>query len=425
MVWWRHTDLCIEKYNVWSPSNTFILILDFRLMIRRINISWFFHLLAGLLIYFFPWNLYAQSPEKFSYQAIIRNTVNNLVTNQPVGMRLSILQGSAAGASVFTETHSAVTDQNGLVTVEVGAGTPVLGTLSAINWSAGPYFLKTEIDPLGGTTYTMTGTSQFLSVPYALYAKTADYNNLSNKPVLDGSETKITAGTAVAVTGTGTIATPYQANQHTQSLTWAQREAITSPSAGHFVWCNDCGPVGEAQVFNGTVWTNIAGGAALPQWPPSAGDLYLGGVVAYVFIAGDPGYVAGEYHGLIAAGSDLSSGSPWGCWGVNLPGAGGSVLGTGNQNTIDIITTCVDAGTAARISYDLSLNGYSDWFLPSRDELLKLYDNRLAIGGFSATDYWSSTESLATNAFVVNFSTGANSGIPKTSNKSVRPIRYF
>lgn len=98
---------------------------------------------------------------------------------------------------------------------------------------------------------------------------------------------------------------------------------------------------------------------------------------------------------------------------------------TGNQNTIDIITTCVDAGTAARISYDLSLNGYTDWFLPSRDELLKLYDNRAAIGGFSATEYWSSSEATATNAYVVNFSTGANSGIPKTSNKSVRPIRYF
>jgi hypothetical protein len=209
----------------------------------------------------------AQSPEKLSYQAIIRNAANNLVINQAVGMRISILQGSAAGASVYTETHSATSDQNGLVTIEVGAGTPVLGTFSGINWSGGPYFLKTEIDPLGGTTYTMTGTSQFLSVPYALYAKTADYNNLSNKPVLDGSETKISAGRDVAVTGNGTIATPYQANQHTQSVTRSQRDAITSPTAGQIVWCNDCGTAGETQVFNGIIWTNIIGGTAAPALP--------------------------------------------------------------------------------------------------------------------------------------------------------------
>ncbi len=245
-------------------------------MRRRINIELVFQLLAGLLISFLPVTLNAQSPEKFSYQAIIRNTTNNIVANQAVGMRISILQGSAAGAAVFTETHAASTDANGLVTVEVGAGTPVLGTLAAITWSAGPYFLKTEIDPLGGTTYTMTGTSQFLSVPYALYAKTADYNNLSNKPVLDGSETKITAGPDATVSGTGTTGTPYQAEIKPRSVTEAQKNAIVTPFAGQVVWCNDCGPSGEMQVFNGTIWTNITGGAALPNWPPSSGDAYQG-----------------------------------------------------------------------------------------------------------------------------------------------------
>jgi len=367
----------------------------------------------------------AQSPEKFSYQAIIRDAVSNLMTNQPVGMRLSILQGSAAGASVFTETHSSVTDQNGLVTIEVGAGTPVLGTLSAINWEGGPYFLKTEIDPLGGTAYTMTGTSQFLSVPYALYAKTADYNNLSNKPVLDGSETKITAGPDAVITGTGTIATPYQANIKTRSVTEAEKNAIVTPFAGQVVWCNECGPSGEMQVFNGTIWTNVAGGAALPQWPPSAGDLYLGGIVAYVFMPGDPGYVAGEYHGLITTPTDLSTGSEWGCWGSNLPGAGGTVLGTGNQNTVDIVATCLTAGIAAKICSDLTLNGYSDWFLPSRVELQKLHLNQVAIGGFASAVYWSSSEGTNLLAWTVEFPTSTSITLNKTASLRVRPIRYF
>jgi hypothetical protein len=383
------------------------------------------HTITILVVICITYSLAAQSPEKLSYQAIIRNATGNIIDNQLMGVRISILQGSDAGPSVYTETHTATTDQNGLLTLEAGAGTPSLGTFAAINWSAGPYYLKTEIDPLGGTTYTMSGSSQLLSVPYALYAKSADYNTLSNKPVLDGSETKITAGPDVILTGTGTIASPYQANVKTQSVTNVQKNAITAPFTGQVVWCSDCGPLGEMQVFNGTVWTNVAGGAALPEWPPSAGDSYLGGIVAYVFVAGDPGYVAGEYHGLITTATDLSAGALWGCWGVNLPGAGGTALGTGNQNTIDIVATCTDAGTAGRISSDFSQNGYSDWFLPSRTELQKMYDNRAAIGGFSATEYWTSSEATNLLAWVVNFSTGAITTVNKTNSIRVRPARYF
>jgi len=179
------------------------------------------------------------------------------------------------------------------------------------------------------------------------------------------------------------------------------------------------------QVFNGTIWTNVAGGPALPQWPPSAGDLYLGGIVAYVFIPGDPGYVAGEYHGLITTPADLSTGSEWGCWGSNLPGAGGTVLGTGNQNTIDIVATCLTAGIAAKICSDLTLNGYSDWFLPSRVELQKLHLNQVAIGGFASAVYWSSSEGTNLLAWTVEFPTGTSITLNKNASLRVRAIRYF
>jgi Collagen triple helix repeat (20 copies) len=113
----------------------------------------------------------AQAPEKMSYQAVVRNTNNTLVTSQAVGMRLSILQGSASGTAVYVETQTPSTNANGLVSLEIGAGTVVSGDFATIDWANGPYFIKTETDPAGGTAYSITGTSQMMSVPYALYAK--------------------------------------------------------------------------------------------------------------------------------------------------------------------------------------------------------------------------------------------------------------
>ncbi|WP_457615534.1 hypothetical protein [Lutibacter sp.] len=117
---------------------------------------------------------WAQAPQKMSYQAIVRNASNTLVTNATVGMQISILQTTSTGTAVYVETQTPATNANGLVSIEIGTGTVVSGTFSAIDWSAGPYFIKIETDPGGGTNYTITGTSQLLSVPYALYAKTAE-----------------------------------------------------------------------------------------------------------------------------------------------------------------------------------------------------------------------------------------------------------
>jgi len=130
--------------------------------------------------------LQAQSPEKMSYQAVVRDASDDLVISSTVGMKVSILQGSAGGTAVYVETHTPATNADGLVTIEIGAGTVVSGDFSAIDWSAGPYFLKTETDPAGGTNYTITGTSQLLSVPYALYAKTAE-NFTETDPVFGAS----------------------------------------------------------------------------------------------------------------------------------------------------------------------------------------------------------------------------------------------
>lgn len=126
---------------------------------------------------------YAQSPGKISYQAVVRNSGNTLVLNQAVGIQISILQGSPTGTATYVETHTPTTNANGLASLEIGSGTVVSGTMSGIDWSAGPYYTKTEIDPTGGTNYTISGTSQILSVPYALHATTA--TNVTNDQVND------------------------------------------------------------------------------------------------------------------------------------------------------------------------------------------------------------------------------------------------
>lgn len=157
---------------------------------------------------------------------------------------------------------------------------------------------------------------------------------------------------------------------------------------------------------------------------PSLGDLYQGGKVAYIFQSGDLGYIPGECHGIIAATADLSN-AAWGCDNVDVPGASGTAIGTGMQNTIDILNGCATAGIAARLCADYVSGIYSDWFLPSKDELLILYANKTGIGGFANDYYWSSTEDLCCWAKGVSFVSGTVSSINKSTSDKVRPIRYF
>ncbi|MDG1841811.1 MAG: hypothetical protein P8I93_05645 [Crocinitomicaceae bacterium] len=126
-----------------------------------------------LLFLFVTINLSAQAPQLFTFQSIVRDAQNELITNTDVGVQISILQGSSVGSSVYIETHNPLTNENGLLTLQIGDGNVVSGVFNNIDWANGPYFLKTEIDPDGGTFYTIQGTNQLVSVPYALYTETA------------------------------------------------------------------------------------------------------------------------------------------------------------------------------------------------------------------------------------------------------------
>jgi len=122
------------------------------------------NLLLLLCVFVFG-NTFSQAPQKMSYQAVVRNSSNSLVSNSNVGIKISILQGSANGNAVYSETHTTTTNSNGLATIEIGNGTVLTGAFGSINWGQGPFFIKSETDISGGSNYTISATSQLLSVP--------------------------------------------------------------------------------------------------------------------------------------------------------------------------------------------------------------------------------------------------------------------
>jgi hypothetical protein len=223
-------------------------------------------------------------------------------------------------------------------------------------------------------------------------------------------------------------------------MNYYQRTQIASPIAGLTIWCSNCGDYGEMQVFNGNSWTNMIGRAASIYL--RVGDVYQGGKVAYILVNGDPGYDATTQHGLIAATSDQSRKITWdrltgdfySYQGTNR-GAIGTAIGTGFSNTSNIIAS--QGGTAssyaAGVARAYTGGGYTDWYLPSKDELNKLYLNRVAIGGFISNSnglYWSSSEIQSYpyhSAWLQDFSNGGPLSIFKSFDfdVNVRAIRSF
>ena len=166
-----------------------------------------------LALLFLAVSVWAQSPQIMSYQAVVRDNDNSLVINRPVGVKISFLQGSDNGNTVYSEQFNPnpETNANGLLTLEIGGGNPVSGTFSEIDWSKGPYFIRTEIDPSGGSNYTVTGTSQLLSVPFALHAKTVEFDKVDdadNDPTNEIQQLSL-SGTSLALSrGGGTVTLP-------------------------------------------------------------------------------------------------------------------------------------------------------------------------------------------------------------------------
>jgi hypothetical protein len=207
----------------------------------------------------------------------------------------------------------------------------------------------------------------------------------------------------------------------------AQRNAIVSPVAGLTIWCINCGEYGELNVYNGVAWVNMIGSSTSSVPSISIGQNYYGGKIAYILQSGDPGYDANTPHGLVAATTHQSTGIRWYNGSFTTTGVTGTAIGTGLSNTNAIIASQGATATsyAAGLARAYAGGGYKDWYLPSKDELNKLYLNREAIGGFANNYYWSSTEYYDYRAWFQDFNLGSQDYYGKDGTFYVRAIRAF
>jgi hypothetical protein len=233
----------------------------------------------------------AQAPSKMNYQAVIRDGSGDLLTNQFVRTRFQVIAKSESGVAVYTETHDVQTNANGLATLTIGSGTVVSGDFTTIDWSDGPYFLKTETDPAGGNNFSLVGTSELMSVPYALYAANGGVAGPQGEQGLTGPEGPQGA------TGPQGI----QGQQGIQGIPGSGGAYTSGPGIsiiGDVISASDISPTNEIQVLDlqgGLLTLSNGGGSAnfmplLSPWTSTPDGIYNVGTVGIGFSTPDPNY---------------------------------------------------------------------------------------------------------------------------------------
>ena len=259
-------------------------------------------LLSFFVLFFMGLLVFAQAPQKFSYQAVVRNESNTLVRGT-VGVRVSILQGGVNGNVVYQETHTTTTNINGLMTLEIGGGTILSGDFATIDWADGPYFLKTETDPNGGTNYTIEGTQQLQSVPYALYAGSAansfsgSYNDLTDLPQMPDIPTNVSAfnNDAGYITMDSVPEIPTNVSAFVNDAGYVTESTLTTE---HYITQNDL--VTNNYVTSADIPTNVS------AFTNDAGYITANDVPAYqvLSISNDTIFLSNGGYAVLPAGFD-------------------------------------------------------------------------------------------------------------------------
>jgi hypothetical protein len=330
---------------------------------------------------------FGQAPEGFKYQAVVRDAGNTILNNQAVGMQIEILQGGISGTPVYTESFTPTTNTYGLVNLEIGTGT-TSDDFTIIDWANDTYFIRTSIDVTGGSSYSVMGTSQLMSVPYALYAKTSGNGAGPIGPQgpagADGIDGAIGAtgpagadGIDGAAGATGPQG-PAGANGLDGATGATGQGGVTT--AGTNVTITGSGTVSDPYVVNANGGTPTY---TIGLWPE------LGGYVFWVSADGK--------HGLVAETQDQG------------------------------YTSWYEAQNLISNPSNHSVNGqkFRDWRMPTRFELNEMYVQRVAIGGFASSFYWSSTELTYALALRQNFNGGGQVDNAKGGDLYVRSVRAF
>jgi hypothetical protein len=346
---------------------------------------------------------FGQAPQRLNYQAVVRNTNGQPLANgMHVSLRFTIHDISATGNSVFTEIQTDTTNQFGLVSVKIGA----VSNLSTVNWSNGAKYLKVELDPMGGSNFTDMGTSQLLSVPYALFAG----NSEPGPQGITGPQGDLGATGSAGSTG------PTGASGD---------NGITGAT----------GPTGNAGTIGATGVTGATGigltgatgatGSAV-GFVINIGDLYGGGIVVDVWDS------SGTQHGLVASLTDISDSSIWSNVTNTLIGTSAESYTNGKANTAAIIAQAGETTSAAQLCRLYTGGGYSDWYLPANWELEECFKAAPVVNrnlgdanGFQPIFYWSSTEGLSNLAYDANFLNAYIYDDSKANPYAVRAVRKF
>ncbi|MFC2104822.1 hypothetical protein ACFLS4_05675 [Bacteroidota bacterium] len=427
-------------------------------------------ILPFLLILFINLTLWAQSPDLFNYQAVVRDSEGEIMANENVELEISILYGTATGIAIYTETFNKVTNQFGLISLKIGSGT-TSDDITTIDWSEGMYFLKVNVDG------TELGTTQLLTVPFAKFADEAgnsfsgnyndltnlpnfsgwdmsanddfsgDYNDLDNLPdfnLWDKNSLDDFSGNYDDLVNAPTFA-GWDKNV-VDDFSGDYNDLVNTPEitdTSNFI--SIANPVvGDLAYFNGTKWESLNNGAesqvlgvesGIPKWKSvigidtvkRIGELYLGGIIFYVSPDGQ--------HGLVASLDDIDGGSGVGWSSITSTASGASSFYDGSSNT-DLIIAQGAASSAAQLCRDLG----SEWHLPSAWELRLMHNAAYEINrildsdGDSGTNglktssgaiYWTSTEYSNNLAWDYSVDSGNSTDSNKNGNYRVRAVREF